>query len=249
MMRIKCIAVDDEPDALEKLCSYIRRIPFLELVGACEDAFEAMEVLGKNKVDAIFIDINMPDLNGLEFVSTLSLPPKIVFITAYEEYAVASYSVKAVDYILKPYGFAEFQRAATRLLPDSDRSEKIENEEVTPKSIYVKVDSRWVRINMEDIAYIQSYGDYLKIFIVGQSNSILTNSNFASISQILSDNFIQIHRSYMVNMDRINEIERGRIKLSKDICLPVGDLYKSKVMEYIETRGVRKYRKNNLPNK
>lgn len=244
-MKIRCIAVDDEPDALEKLSSYIQRTPYLELAASCEDAFEAMDAIATGNVDAVFIDINMPDLSGLEFIASLSAPPMTVFITAYAEYAVESYKVQALDYILKPYGYAEFQRAADRILSRymEANGHELTTESDKTESIFVKVDYRWVRISPEDIRYIQGYSDYLKIYIVGKPLPLLTNSNFATIMKSLPSNFIQVHRSYIVNMNKIEEVERYRIVMDTDTRIPIGDSYKEDFSVYLNRFGV--YRKKN----
>ena len=248
-MKIKCLAIDDEPDALEKLCSYISRVPFLELVGACEDSFEAMTAMNESEIDAVFIDINMPDLNGLEFIASLSRPPLTVFITAYAEYAVESYRVQAVDYILKPYDFADFRRAADRLVSRMTLPTPDGGHDPHADSLFVKVDYRWMRIAPEEIIYIQSYGDYLRIFTAGERTPLLTNSNIASILKILPANFLQTHRSYIVNMDRIMEMERSRIIVADNCHIPIGDSFKAEVVGYIESRGVGKTRKSDSSNK
>lgn len=247
MKTIRCIAIDDDPDDLDKLCGYINSVAFLELVGACRDAFEAAQILKERKVDAMFIDINMPGVNGIDFVASLSSPPLVVFVSAYAEYAVASYTVNAVDYVLKPYGLAEFHRAALRLVTGKGMATGKYRDSLT-KSIFVKVDFRWVRVNIDDIIYIQSYGDYLKIFIVGHDNPILTNSNFASIVRMLPDNFIHVHRSYVVNMEQVSEVDRGRVKLTQNKEVSMGDVYKARVLEYIEKRSVSKVKRGDSSN-
>lgn len=237
-MKIRCLAIDDEPDALEKLCSYIRHTPFLELVAACEDTIEAMDVMSRESIDAVFIDISMPDLNGLDFISSLSFQPLTVFITAYADYAVESYRVRALDYILKPYGFAEFQRAAGRIAKSFDESAQAAAPSEKPTSVFIKTDYRWVRIETADILYIQGYSDYLRFYLRGKPTPILTNSNFASVRKSLPSNFLQVHRSYIVNMDCIAEVERSRIVIDKNTVIPVGDSYKADFLSYLNRFGV-----------
>lgn len=239
-MNIRCLAVDDEPVALEKLRTYIGRIPYLELAAACEGAFEAMQVLAEQSVDAVFVDINMPDLNGLDFIASLTHPPLVVFTTAYSEYAVDSYRVSAVDYLLKPYGFADFQRAADRLLSRFELLSRNGNPPERGNSLFVKVDYRWIRIAADDIRYIQGYDDYLRIYLCDRPAPLLTYSTFAAILDALPANFLQVHRSYIVNMDRIREVERARIVMDKDTRIPVGASFKERFGDYLKRYSVGK---------
>jgi two-component system LytT family response regulator len=152
-MSIKCIAIDDEPMALEKLENYISKVPYLELVAACSNPCDAMQVMAENRIDALFIDINMPDINGMDFIKALPDPPMVVFITAYSEFAAESYKVRAVDYLLKPYSFVDFQRAAEYVRM---RYEDMQQENrVADDLIFLKVDYRFVRVSLRDIVYIE----------------------------------------------------------------------------------------------
>ena len=156
---IRVLAIDDEPLALQQLAAYIRKIPFLELVSECQSAVEAKEILNNERIDAVFCDINMPDLNGMDFVKSLSTPPLVVFTTAYSEYAVEGFKVDAVDYLLKPFGLDDFQRAANRL------KERLNLREPVPMSseddsIFVKTDYRVVKLAISDIRYIEGMSEY-----------------------------------------------------------------------------------------
>lgn len=242
-MKIKCIAVDDEPMALEKLTHYIDRTPYLDLVAACEDPFEAMESMAAGHVDAIFIDINMPDLNGLEFVASLASPPMIVFITAYAEYAAESFKVQPLDYILKPYSYAEFQRAAERIRARCKPHDGIKTAGDSSSSIFIKVDYRWVRSDTSQINYIKSYSDYIQIYSSEQKAPILTNSNIATLKRLLPGNFLQVHRSYIVNIDRIRQVERNRILMNDGHDIPIGDSYKNQFMAYLNQHGIFRIKK------
>lgn len=237
-MKLRTLVIDDEPIALEKLGKYVEKVPFLELVSACESALDAIAVLNEKPVDLIFTDINMPDLNGMDFIASLSSTPMVVFITAYAQYAVDSYRLSAVDYLLKPYGFAEFQRAANKALEAySTRRQSgastLSNSQSVNDSLFVKVDYRYVRIRLASICYIKGYGEYLQIFTEGSSTPILTLSSFADIKERLSDNFLQVHRSYIVNMDQVESINRGRIIMDADTYIPVGDSFKNAMQSYL----------------
>lgn len=237
-MKLRTLIIDDEPIALEKLKTYVSKVPFLELVAQCGSGIEAIDFMAKEKqsVDLIITDINMPDLNGMEFLNTLVAPPLVIFTTAYSEYAVESYKFAAVDYLLKPYSFPDFQRAVNRAL---ERSSKEESNPSEP-SIFVKVDYRYVRIDFSDICYIKGYGEYLQIFVDGSSSPLVTLSSFASIRERLSDKFLQVHRSYIVNMDRIQRVERSRIFMANEEVIPIGDSYRDNFFDYLSTRSIGK---------
>lgn len=243
-MKIRCIAVDDEPMALDKLRNYIERVPYLELAGLCEGTYEAMQILSAEKVDAMFIDINMPDMNGLEFVKALTDPPLIIFTTAYAEYAVDSYSVRAVDYLLKPFGFADFQRAAGHLQkqhgllhPEHPAPSAPAGQE--PGALYLKVDYRYVRVSVSDIMYIEGMNEYLKIHTCS-SDPFLTHTTFRQIKEMLPDNFIQVHRSYVVNMSYVKEVERSVILMTDGTRITVSDSNKEAFMQYLQSHSIRK---------
>lgn len=237
-MTLRTLIIDDEPIALEKLRKYVELSPGLSLSALCADGFEAMEYLKDNEVDLIITDINMPDLNGLDFVKALPVQPLVIFTTAYPQYAIEGYKVSAVDYLLKPYGFAEFSQAvgkAVELL-------SLRKKEALPvsESLFVKVDYRYVRVLLSDIRFIKGYGEYLQIFIEGRVNPLVTLSTFAAIKESLSDNFLQIHRSYIVNMDHVQLIERNRIIMDEENRLPVGENYKPAFQEYLAAHSIGK---------
>ena len=234
---IKVLAIDDEPLALRKLVSYIEKVPFLQLAGQCQSAVEARRLLDEEPVDAIFCDINMPDLNGMDFVKLLAVPPLIVFTTAYAEYAVEGFRVNAVDYLLKPFGFQDFQRAANRL------KERLETPAAAPSaaetklnSIYVKTDYRTVKVDLQDIRYIEGMSEYLKIHLDSQPKPIITLLAMKVLLERLPKNFMRIHRSYIVNLDKIQEVNKNRVVLDADTYLPVGDSYRDTFNEYLDSR-------------
>ncbi len=238
---IRCIAIDDEPLALQQLAAYIKKTPFLELVAQCQSAIEARQFLEKDTVDAIFCDINMPDLNGMDFVKSLQVPPLIVFTTAYSEYAVEGFKVNAVDYLLKPFGMQDFQRAANRLRErvsgfkfqvSGSRIQGTENAD----TIFVKTDYRVVKVTISDIRYIEGMSEYLKIFIDGEAKPIVTLLSMKKMEEKLPENFMRIHRSYIVNLTKIQEINKNRIIMDAETYLPIGDMYKETFQKYIDTK-------------
>ena len=233
---IKCIAIDDEPLALKKIASYIGKIPFLELVAECRSAFEAMDAMKNNKVQLLFIDINMPDLNGLEFVKSLTEKPHVVFTTAYSEYAVDGFQVDAVDYLLKPITFSNFLKAANKVknLIELTANKQKESINTTADHLFVKSEYKLIRIELDDIKYIESQHEYIKIHLIN-SKPVMTQLSMKTIEeQLLSDRFMRVHRSYIVNLKKISVIERNRIVFDGKVYIPVSEQYKAKFQEYID---------------
>lgn len=212
-MNIRCIAIDDEPMALEKLKSYIQKIPYMELVAACDSPADAIQIMSDTAVDAVFVDINMPDMNGLDFVKVLPEMPLVVFTTAYSEYAVESYRVRAVDYLLKPYTFEEFQRAADYVQQQWLAKQKAPVAPADLDNVFLKVDYRYIRVSLKDIVFIEGMNEYLKIHLVS-GDPYLVHTSFKQINNHLPENFLQVHRSYVVNVNHICEVERSVILLN-----------------------------------
>ena len=240
---IRCLAIDDEPLALAQLVAYINKVPFLELAAQCQSALEARAFLEHNTADAIFCDINMPDLNGMDFVKSLVSPPLIVFTTAYSEYAVEGFKVNAVDYLLKPFGLQDFQRAANRVLerwkmktPSSFHTPLSSPED---DALYLKSDYRVVKVSIADIRYIEGMSEYLKVWVEGEPKPIITLLSMKKLEERLPDTFMRVHRSYIVNLHKIQEVNKNRIILDSKINLPVGDLYKEAFQNYLHSRFIK----------
>ena len=238
---IKVLAIDDEPLALQQLVTYINKVPFLELAGQCHSALEAQKLMEEEMVDAIFCDINMPDLSGMDFVRQLAAPPFIVFTTAYSEYAVEGYKVNAVDYLLKPFGMNDFLRAALKVqeqynLRHQETPQKQSSPVQADGTIFVKTDYRVVRIAISDISYIEGMSEYLKIHLDNQK-PIITLLSMKKMEDYLPPTlFMRIHRSYIVNLQKIQEVNKNRVILDADTYLPIGDLYKDRFNEYLEQK-------------
>ena len=238
---IKVLAIDDEPLALQQLVTYINKVPFLELAGQCHSALEAQKLMEEEMVDAIFCDINMPDLSGMDFVRQLAAPPFIVFTTAYSEYAVEGYKVNAVDYLLKPFGMNDFLRAALKVqeqynLRHQETPQKQSSPVQADGTIFVKTDYRVVRIAISDIRYIEGMSEYLKIHLDNQK-PIITLLSMKKMEDYLPPTlFMRIHRSYIVNLQKIQEVNKNRVILDADTNLPIGDLYKDRFNEYLEQK-------------
>jgi len=245
-MKIRCLAIDDEPLALLQIVTYISKVSFLELAAQCHSAIEAREFLEQNTVDAIFCDINMPDLNGMDFVKSLTVPPLIVFTTAYSEYAVEGFRVNAVDYLLKPFGLQEFQRAAGRLKERFDSASAInaasaavsssDAPAVTDDNIFLKTDYRIVKVSISDIRYIEAMSEYLKVWLVSEPKPIITLLSMKKMEESLPSAFMRIHRSYIINLSRIKEVSKNRIIMDDKTDLPIGDNYKDTLQDYLSTR-------------
>lgn len=238
-MKIRCIAIDDEPMALEKLKNYIERVPFLELAAACSGTYDAMDVLSKEQVDAIFIDINMPDVNGMDFVRSLAEPPMVVFVTAYAEYAVDSYKVRAVDYLLKPYGFVDFQRVANNLQSHYSMKSQQNTPAEANQCLFLKVDYRYIRVNIDDIVFIEGMNEYLKVHIK-DGDPLLTHTTFKQILNYLPEHFLQIHRSYVVNMKCVMEIERSMVQMSDGTRISISDGNRDAFTRYLQQYVIKK---------
>lgn len=235
---IRTLAIDDEPLALQQLASYVKKTPFLELVAACHSAFEARHYLEEDLIEVIFIDINMPDLNGLDFVRSLATPPIIVFTTAYSEYAIEGYKVDAIDYLLKPFGLNEFQRAANKVKRQYDLQHQVEVSNIdTDDAIFMKTEHRVVRINLSDIIYIEGMSEYLKIHLEGRPKPLIVLLSMKKMEERLSpSSFMRIHRSYIINLKKIQEVNKNRVIMGTDDYLPIGDLYRESFNQYIESK-------------
>ena len=240
---IKVLAIDDEPLALQQLVSYIQKVAFLKLVGQCQSALEAKDILNREPVDAVFCDINMPDLNGMDFVKSLAAPPLIVFTTAYSEYAVEGFKVNAVDYLLKPFGLDDFRRAANRLKERLETSpvavpvaEMPQSNAEEDDTIFIKTDYKVVKIAISDIRYIEGMSEYLKIHLEGQPKPLVTLLSMKKMEEYLPPSFMRIHRSYIVNLKRIQEVNKNRVIMDADTYLPIGDNYKEAFNDYLNTR-------------
>lgn len=235
---IKCLAIDDEPLALRQLASYIKKVPFLSLMGECHSAFDATEIMTREHIDAIFIDVNMPDLNGLDFVRSLQQPPLVVLTTAYSEYALDGFKIDAVDYLLKPFGMDDFLRASIKV---KKRFELMNGTEQTSddNSIYVKSEHRNIKIEAEHIRYVEGMSEYIRIYMVDAVKPIITLLSMKKLEEHLPANkFMRIHRSYMVNLQHIKEVNKTRIKLDNDVTLPIGDNYRDDFERYLNNKVV-----------
>lgn len=232
---IRCLAIDDEPLALKQLASYLSNVPFFELVGSCQSAMEAMRVVGEQEVDVLFIDINMPDLNGLEFVRSLQNPPLVVFTTAYQEYAVEGYKVDAIDYLLKPFGMGDILRAADKVKRQYDLLHAVSLSPVDEDdALFLKTEYKVVRILITDIIYIEGMSEYLRIHLLGQSKPVVVLLSMKKMEERLTGrDFMRIHKSYIINLHHIAEINKNRVILDNQVDIPIGESYRERLSEYV----------------
>lgn len=235
---IKCLAIDDEPLALQQLAAYIKKIPYFQLVAECPNAIEAKEIMENDIIDAIFVDINMPDLNGMDFVKSLAAPPIVVFTTAYSEYAVDGFKAGALNYLLKPFGLDDFRQCAERV----KRQYELENARTSSVSspdeddaLFLKTEHRVVRIKMSDIKYVEGMSEYLKIHFDNQKPLIVLLS-MKKLEERLPQHFMRIHRSYIINLRKIQEVNKNRVIMDADTYLPIGDLYRDAFNNYINSK-------------
>lgn len=241
---LKCIAIDDEPLALRQITAYISKIPYLELAATFNNAIEAQAHLAGQPVDLIFVDINMPDLNGVDFVRSLSNRPMVIFTTAYSEYAIEGFKLDAVDYLLKPFGFADFSRSAAKahalyeLRQNQRPASQKEVSEAEPKDkeyISVKADYKVSLVRIADIVYLESEGEYVRMHL-SDGSTITTLFRLKNMEAALpSDSFMRVHRSYIVNLRAIKAYVKGRIFLNEsDEYIPIGENYKEAFQSYID---------------
>ncbi|MCD8032123.1 MAG: LytTR family DNA-binding domain-containing protein [Bacteroides sp.] len=231
-MILRCAIIDDEPLALNLLESYVLRTPSLELTGKYSSAIQAMNELKRTKTDLLFLDIQMPELNGLEFSKMIDPHMRIIFTTAFDQYAIEGYRVNALDYLLKPISCVDFLQAANKAIQWFSLVSKPEEIE----SIFVKSDYKLVQIELKKIQYIEGLKDYIKIYTTDQLKPILSLMSMKAMEELLPDSqFMRVHRSFIVQKDKIRIIDRGRIVFDKTY-IPVSDSYKQVFQAFLDER-------------
>jgi len=241
-MIINCIAVDDEPLALGLVSSFIEQTPFLNLIGKFSSAVEALKAIHQQKIDVIFLDIQMPDLNGIELARVLdnskNNKPRIIFTTAYNQFALEGYRVDALDYLLKPFNYEEFLHAANKALAYCELLQKSAvttpsvaavqpvEDDIENEFLFLKVEYQLVRIALSDILYIEGLKDYVKVWLKSAEKPILSLTSLKSLEEKLpAKRFMRVHRSFIVSLDKINSITRNALQIGK-VNITVGDQYK-----------------------
>ncbi len=247
---MRCLAIDDEPLALGQIRSYIDRTEGLELVALCSRATQAQRVLAEQSVDVMFVDINMPDVNGLDLVRGLENPPLIIFTTAYSEYAVEGFRLDAVDYLLKPFSYDEFKRASMKARslyelykmremqnqPEAELSEEPTYDEKNEKQDYISIraDYKVRMVRYAEIIYVESVGEYLRLHLTDGSKVVTLYRLKNMESALPSGNFMRVHRSYIVNLDRVSSYSRGKIYMDNGDDVPLSVNYRELFRKYLE---------------
>lgn len=245
-MTIKCIIVDDEPLAIEVLQSYVERVESLELVGSCSNAISAFDLLKKEEVDLLFLDIQMPKLTGIEFLKVLNPAPNVIFTTAYREYAVESYELRVVDYLLKPIAFDRFLMAINKVLeagkprPESGAPPLLSHAEPIPDEnpcLFLRSNRKMVKLSIKDIHFIESLKDYIRVETT-DGKAIMSLQKISYMEQKLpSDSFLRVHKSYIVHIKKISAFSTTNVEVSgKEI--PIGRSYKAAVMKVLGDFGI-----------
>lgn len=250
---MKCIVIDDEPLALKQMELYISKIPFMELVKACVTAKEALNILSNQKIDLILVDINMPDISGLDLVKNLQTPPMVIFITAYTQYAIEGFKLDALDYLIKPFDVTDLIRACNKAnelyelrqkAAGYEASELVEcapDVAATSDFIFVKSDYKVLRIIIKDIIFVESMSEYVRIYLEKSKKTIVTLISMNRFEEsLVKRGFMRVHRSYIVNLSKVNVISKMRIIFDNDLFVPIGEMYKEQFINYLNNHFVGK---------
>ena len=231
---INTIAIDDEPLALQLVSDYVEKTPGLNLMAKFDNPLDAVDFISREPVDLILVDIQMPDLTGIEFTRSISKGPKVIFTTAYEKYALEGFRLDVVDYLLKPFSYEEFFKAVQKALRLIRLEHKSTNQvDSNNEFLFLKSEYKIKRINFHDILYIEGLKDYVKVFTKNDPKPILSLTSLKILETKLPDRlFLRVHRSFIVNLEKIDTIERSRIVFGK-VYIPVGDQYKDKFQEFV----------------
>lgn len=243
LITLNCIAVDDEPLALGLVCAFIEQTPFLKLAGCYSSAIEALKGLHEKSPDLLFLDIQMPDLNGIELARILDRggakpAPRVVFTTAFNQYAIEGYKVDALDYLLKPFGYDEFLRAANKARSYAERLHHsapipIAVPEAEEEYLFLKVEYQLVRVAYKDILYIEGLKDYVKVYLQGSTKPILTLTSLKALEEKLPGRrFMRIHRSFIVSLEQIKAVTKNSVQIG-DITITVSDQYKEPFSQFL----------------
>jgi two-component system, LytTR family, response regulator LytT len=232
---INTIAIDDEPLALQLIAGYIEKTPGLDLTGKFDNPLDAVDFMANESVDLIFLDIQMPDLTGIEFARSITRGPKVIFTTAYEKYALEGFRLEVVDYLLKPFSYEEFFKAVQKAmrLMRLEQKENAVQVEANNEFLFLKSEYKIRRINFTDILYIEGLKDYVKVYTKNDPKPVLSLASLKLLETKLPEStFMRVHRSFIVNLEKIETIERSRIIFGK-VYIPVSDQYKDKFQEFI----------------
>lgn len=231
--KIKCLIVDDEPLAIMVLKDFLEKVPQLELITTCADALQAFQVLNQASIDLVFLDIEMPGLNGIDFIKSLANPPAIILTTAYREYAMESYEIEVVDYLLKPIAFSRFFKAINKYLKSVNNFalEQTVEQKKSQGSIYVYSNKKNIKVYLEEILFVESLKDYIRIHTSEQQ--IISKDTISRYEELLPNSFLRVHRSFIVNTEKISAFTQHDIEIgAKEI--PIGSSYKKRVMQLLK---------------
>ena len=237
-MILNCWIVDDEPLAVSLLESYVNKVPFLKLTGKYSNALSAMQNISTEKVDVLFLDIQMPEVNGMDFAHTISDHTRIIFTTAFSEYAVEGYKVNAIDYLLKPFSFDDFLTASKKALHWFEITDDIGNDKSKKQNvgIFIKSEYKYLHVLYNDIIYIEGLKDYIKIHTKNEPKPILSLISLKQLeSDLPSNRFMRVHRSYIISLDRITSLNRNRIVIGNK-QIPIGDTYRKQFLKILENK-------------
>ncbi len=236
---IRCIAIDDEILALDLIEDNIRKLPFLEMVKKCKSAFEAMEVLRHEQIDLIFLDIQMPDVSGIQLIKTLKTKPMVIITTAYEKYATEGFNLDVIDYLLKPYSFERFLKAVNKASEYQDLRDKALAQEnmkevsVSPNYLFVRADYKLVKIDLANILYIEGLKDYVKIYL--GDKPVLTQMSMKALEEKLPPrDFVRVHRSFIVAFSKIDFIQKQMLTIGKKE-IPISEHYRDQLFTMINS--------------
>jgi two-component system, LytTR family, response regulator len=232
-MKLRCLAVDDEPLALDLLEDNIRQVPFLELAGKCRNAFEVMDFIHETEIDLIFLDIQMPGISGIQFLKSLeSHAPMIIFVTAYEQYALDGFELNVVDYMLKPVSFERFLKSATRAF-EQYKLKQPASSDALPTHFFVNANYALVKIKLDEVNYIEGLKDYVKIYLTSAKHPVVTRMTLKSIEQKLpGSQFMRVHKSYIVSLDKVQSVRNLKITIG-EMHIPIGEQYVEEFMRSI----------------
>lgn len=231
---IRCLAIDDETLALDLLEDNIRQIPFLHLVKRCKNAYEAIAILQNEEIDLIFVDIQMPGLTGIQLLNSLQVKPMVIFITAYEKYAIESFNLDVMDYLLKPVPFERFLKAANKALEYYNLKQKqTQQPNATNDFLFVNAEYSLIKIIVNDITHIEGLKDYIKIHLNTSTKAVITRMNLKAIEEKLPANkFIRVHKSFIISIDKITSVRKNRIFI-KETEIPLSDFYRDNLFKII----------------
>lgn len=241
-MNLRCVAVDDEPLALDLVAKFISQTSFLQLEAKFDNAIQALGYLNQHQIDLVFLDIQMPDLSGMELARILDgkatgNKPRIIFTTAYNQFAIEGYKVDALDYLLKPFSYEEFLKASTKAYQYFEKLQKSAEQSTetdkTPDYIFLKVEYQLVKVMVNDIAYVEAYKDYVKVHLTNKPNPLLSLTSMKAMEDMLhTQDFMRVHRSFIINLNHIDSVSRNVVNIG-DAHITVSDNYKEPFMQFL----------------